>query len=65
MRERMAEQRDRRRAARATGPGGAAAGAEPDIEGPIRWADDPASDTLPFDDPDPFGDLPSFGDPPR
>ena len=61
MRERMAEQRARRRASRGAHSGN---GAEPDIEGPVRWADDPPPDSLPFDDPDPFGDLPSFGDPP-
>ena len=61
MRERMAEQWARRRGRAAPRRG---RGAEPDIDGPVRWADDPASDTLPFDDPDPFGDLPSFGDPP-
>jgi hypothetical protein len=68
MRQRMAEQQARRRASRAAaGPGDPV----PDIEGPIRWADDPQSadvlsspDGLPFDDPDPFGDLPSFADPP-
>jgi Major Facilitator Superfamily len=68
MRERMAEQRRRRRGGAPPPPPPPAAGpaSEPDIEGPIQWADDPptAADGLPFDDPDPFDDLPSFADPP-